>query len=296
MGAPYLPENRWTRELVDALRPCLDGLHKQALTAGTQGPKGDKGDTGATGPAGADGAPGAKGDKGDPGDPATNLVTSVAGKQGVVTLAKADVGLGNVDNTSDSAKPVSSATQTALDAKQSTSAKGQANGYASLGSDGKVPAGQLPASGSDPWTVLYLSSDFTTTSATAVDVTGLGFTPSANTRYMFEAVLMLRTATATVNPRVGWAWPTGMTDGVCQIDTSQTATTRLMTNGNIGAALLTAVGGLPNTTQSWPATVWGLALSGASPSGNLRIQLASETAGTTVTVKAGSYLRYRSYT
>jgi hypothetical protein len=38
-----------------------------------------------------------------------NTVTSVAGKTGVVTLAKADVGLGNVDNTSDATKSVASA-------------------------------------------------------------------------------------------------------------------------------------------------------------------------------------------
>lgn len=44
-------------------------------------------------------------------------VTSVAGKTGAVTLAKADVGLGSVDNTSDASKPVSTATQTALDLK-----------------------------------------------------------------------------------------------------------------------------------------------------------------------------------
>ena len=41
-------------------------------------------------------------------------VTSVAGKTGAVTLVKADVGLGNVDNTSDLNKPISTATQTAL--------------------------------------------------------------------------------------------------------------------------------------------------------------------------------------
>ena len=46
-------------------------------------------------------------------------VTSVAGKTGDVTLDKADVGLGNVDNTSDAGKPVSTAQQTALDAKGS---------------------------------------------------------------------------------------------------------------------------------------------------------------------------------
>jgi hypothetical protein len=37
-------------------------------------------------------------------------------------ISKTDVGLGNVDNTSDADKPVSSATQTALDAKADTSA------------------------------------------------------------------------------------------------------------------------------------------------------------------------------
>ena len=44
-------------------------------------------------------------------------VTSVAGRTGAVTLAKADVGLGNVDNTADLDKPISTATQTALNTK-----------------------------------------------------------------------------------------------------------------------------------------------------------------------------------
>lgn len=41
----------------------------------------------------------------------TDAVASVAGKTGVVTLVKADVGLGNVDNTADAAKNVLSATK-----------------------------------------------------------------------------------------------------------------------------------------------------------------------------------------
>jgi hypothetical protein len=86
-------------------------------------------------------------------------------------VTKTDVGLGNVDNTSDADKPVSTLTQTALDGKQATlvsgtniqsinnasiltsgnlalipaSEKGANNGVATLGSDGKVPAGQLPS-------------------------------------------------------------------------------------------------------------------------------------------------------
>lgn len=47
-------------------------------------------------------------------------VVSVAGKTGAVTLTKADVGLANVDNTSDASKPISTATQTALNGKADT--------------------------------------------------------------------------------------------------------------------------------------------------------------------------------
>lgn len=42
------------------------------------------------------------------------FVSSINGESGVVTLDKTDVGLANVDNTSDAAKPISTATSTAL--------------------------------------------------------------------------------------------------------------------------------------------------------------------------------------
>lgn len=61
------------------------------------------------------------------------------------TLDKTAVGLSNVDNTSDAGKPVSTATQTALDAKQDTSAKNAASGYAGLDSSGHTTLSLLPA-------------------------------------------------------------------------------------------------------------------------------------------------------
>ena len=72
-------------------------------------------------------------------------VRSVAGKLGIVTLSKQDVGLDNVDNTSDLAKPVSVAVQSALNEKLSVSVKGARNGLAELDKDGKVPVAQLPS-------------------------------------------------------------------------------------------------------------------------------------------------------
>ena len=58
-----------------------------------------------------------------------NTVTSVAGKTGDVTLAKADVGLSDVDNTSDANKPLSTATQNALNSKEGTIASGTTAQY-----------------------------------------------------------------------------------------------------------------------------------------------------------------------
>lgn len=51
-----------------------------------------------------------------------DAVSSVAGKTGAVTLVKGDVGLGSADNTSDADKPVSTATQTALNLKANLAA------------------------------------------------------------------------------------------------------------------------------------------------------------------------------
>jgi hypothetical protein len=156
------------------------------------------------------------------------------------------------------------------------------------------PQGEQGPAGTDQWTYVRLTSDFTTSSSSAVDVTGLAFTPAANGRYEFYGRFLLRTATATVGPRPGLAWPTGMSDGVATFYTPSSATATLNTHGNISAAILVAVGGLPTTTASWQGTLQGLVIAGASPSGTVQIRLASETAGTNVTMKAGSFIAYRS--
>ena len=106
------------------------------------------------------------------------LTSHINNKENPHTVTKAQIGLGNVDNTADLDKPISTATQTALDGKvdkeankslvsndlitklegldsQETldaaiadkiplSQKGVANGVATLSENGKIPAQQLP--------------------------------------------------------------------------------------------------------------------------------------------------------
>lgn len=75
-------------------------------------------------------------------------VQSVAGKTGIVTLSKSDVGLGDVENKSSATirgEITSSNVTTALGfTPENIANKGVVNGYASLDSNGKIPLSQIP--------------------------------------------------------------------------------------------------------------------------------------------------------
>lgn len=175
-----------------------------------------------------------------------------------------------------------------------TGATGPAGAAGPAGATGPAgPQGDPGTDASDPWTYIRLTSDFATSSATAVNVTGLAFAPAANTTYEFSGMLLLRTATTTVGARPGLTWPTGLADGAVSFLTPSSATANLTTNGTIAAAVLVAVGGLPVINRSYLGFVDGLVVAGAGVAGNVQIQLATETAATAVTIRAGSYLKYR---
>lgn len=90
-----------------------------------------------------------------------------------ITLVKADIGLGLVDNTADASKPVSAATQTALDLKVNSTLINANNGVAPLDAGGKIPLANLPS------TILIYKGvwDLSTNTPTLTDGTGTsGFT------------------------------------------------------------------------------------------------------------------------
>jgi hypothetical protein len=74
-------------------------------------------------------------------------VVSVSGRTGTVTLTKSDVGLGNVDNTADTAKPISTAMQAALDGKAATS---HTHSLSSL-TQSSATTGQVPTWNGSAW-------------------------------------------------------------------------------------------------------------------------------------------------
>ena len=133
-------------------------------------------------------------------------VSSVAGKVGAVVLDKADVGLSNVDNTSDLNKPISTATQSALDGKANSVHSHSISDVTGLQTalDGKAP---LTGSGtSGTWPISVTGNASTVSSITSSQVTtALGYTPYNSTNpsgYINSSYsgFMLRSSSSLTNP------------------------------------------------------------------------------------------------
>lgn len=146
---------------------------------------------------------------------------------------------------------------------------------------------------SDPWTYVSLGTDFSTSGTANANVTGLAFTPAANKLYAVEGRLLLRSAAATTGPRPGIAWPTGLDDGASQITAPNSNTALAFRAQGAKTTQNAASTGVPTTTDSYLAILDAVVDTGASPSGNFQITLASEIAASLVTMRAGSFIRYR---
>lgn len=252
----------------------LASLQGEDGEPGIAGADGSPGLPGADGQDGADSTvPGPKGDKGDPGDDGVAGAPGAPGEDGADGLSAYQVAVANGFVGNEAAWLASL-----------VGPEGQQGIQGEPGADGQA---------GDPWTIIRLASDFTTTSGTAVAVTGLAFAPAANKQYEFEAKLRLRSATATIGPRPGLTWPTGTTDGGVGIWAPNSATAEAIARQPAGVAAVAASTGVPSTNQSWPGFISGDVQIGGNPSGNIQVTLNAETAGTTVTIKAGSFLRYR---
>lgn len=149
------------------------------------------------------------------------------------------------------------------------------------------------AGGADPWTYVKLAEDFTTSGTTNANVTGLAFTPATGKTYYVIGVFMLRTATATVGARPGIAWPANLTDATARAEAATSLTASAIRSWGARTTQNAASTGLATTTDSHYGGVEALMVTGATTSGDFQITLASESAGTNVSIKSGSFIAYR---
>lgn len=148
-----------------------------------------------------------------------------------------------------------------------------------------------------PWTYVVLANDFSTTNSANTNVTNFSFTPASSKKYIIEMFFLLRSPNnIAVGPRPGITWPTaGISDNAATLSAADSATTTVFRHWGQPNTQNTAVTAVLSSTYSYPA--WGTAIlimtTGAT--GAFQITLASETNGTSVTMKANSYFRYREF-
>lgn len=154
----------------------------------------------------------------------------------------------------------------------------------------------VPA-GDDGWTYLVVTgSDFTTSNGTGgATITGLSFAPAANATYTVEGKIIVSALTAGVAAQVGVAWPGGLAGhGAFHATTANTSTGNTVgPNVTQGTTDTSGVASHPTNTDGHLALVFATFSVGASPTGTFAILLESESAGTDVAARIGSYIRYR---
>jgi hypothetical protein len=138
---------------------------------------------------------------------------------------------------------------------------------------------------------LTLAADFVTSSTSPAPLTGMGFTPTANATYRATFHGIITTAATTTAPNWRWSTVTG-TDyaaGRQSATTAGTTTEGVLIGAN---GILTGAINTPAVGNN-PLWGWTVIKTGATPSGDLVPEFASEVGGSAITVQAGAEVCYR---
>lgn len=220
----------------------------------------------------------------------------IAGTGVTLTSTGVDAGTGDVTiNASGTAATVAVGTTTTGAAGSSASVTNSGSTSAAV-FNFTVPQGATGAAGAgDPWTYVKLAAPVTADTIT-VD-TALAFTPLSNLHYVVEGVMVVRSPAITTGIRPGIKWPltgSSLISSAALISVANSASTLIsrvygLLVQNVNAASLATATANEDTYAEMSATF----VTGATSAGTFGITLTSEIAGSLVSMRVGSYLRYR---
>jgi len=146
--------------------------------------------------------------------------------------------------------------------------------------------------GGDSWNYIKLASDVTTDQTSATD-TALTFTPPINSVVIFESQMLLRSTITTTGVRPGLKPVSNAVDFIASMEvaTGATASTRRFWGANSSSNVATT--SAPSATDSWFGCAWGTIITGATVASPLIVTLSSEIAASAVTMRAGSWMRWK---
>lgn len=207
----------------------------------------------------------------------TDLQTALNGKlgttgngSGLTNLTKAQVGLGNADNTSDANKPISTATQAALDGKQASGSyatgSGTANGT-NTGDQTITLTGNVTGSGTGSFATTIANSAVTLAKLADIATGSLYYRKTAgNGAPEVNTLATLKTDLALVKGDVGLGNADNTADSAKSVSSAATLTTPRTINGVSfnGSANITVTAAGSTLSDNVPFARGGIGASAAT--------------------------------
>lgn len=145
---------------------------------------------------------------------------------------------------------------------------------------------------SEPWTHIYLGSDFSNNTVTYSDITSMSFPADANSTYMVECFGAYQAAATTTGLGIKTLGPTG-SEYIGKIEAFSSATATLGAAQISDVTPTTVTTGVPTANTNTPVEGKFLVRT-AGTSGDIKLQMRSEVASSAVTLKANLfYMSYR---
>ncbi len=219
-------------------------------------------------------------------------VSSVNGQVGTVVLGKSDVGLSNVDNTSDANKPVSTLQAAAIALKQDTLISG--TNIKTIGGISILGPGNLPIPDPAGWTTIVKSANQDTLSGTFSDVIDFSFSVVSGGIYMIQIESVYGCASSGTEIAYGFNVTSGNFTGKIQtqrIQSTQTTLTLIEPQAVSTSALLSTMGRNNDISIPHPFTI--TASITCSANATFKIQHRAGVNNNFVRTFKGSILKYK---
>lgn len=134
----------------------------------------------------------------------------------------------------------------------------------------------LIAASSTDWTYLKVTSDFTTSSTSPVDIPGLAFTPLASNTVVVEGMLLLSSSSTTLGVKPGVSWPAGLNYGAAKVTMTNGTNSDVQVNVTYNTAGSAPGTDVPTANDPYLAEVSATMKVSSTPAGQFKITVSTE--------------------
>lgn len=128
----------------------------------------------------------------------------------------------------------------------------------------------------DDWVYLKVTTDYTTSSTTPVDIPGLAFTPAPDSITIVEGMLLLSSSSTTLGIKPGVSWPIGIDHGAAKVSSTNGTNTDVIVNVTSGTTGSAPGTDMPTADDPYLTEVSATMKVSSTPSGQFSMTISAE--------------------